>query len=105
MVEMWRGIDARKTHTMARKYDLPIGAIPGHWVKDAKCDPATAEYFFSPIERDELIAVKICGQCPVMEQCLKWALAHGPEGTWGGMTEKERTALRREMLARNSIEP
>lgn len=42
----------------------------------------------------------ICGRCDVRDQCLAWILAfeleHGATeaGVWGGLTEKERRALR-----------
>ncbi|MFJ8792459.1 WhiB family transcriptional regulator [Streptomyces sp. NPDC102462] len=46
------------------------------------------------LQTDEAKAV--CRHCPVMEQCLAWALDAGPvEGIWGGTTEGERRALRR----------
>ncbi|MCC9312083.1 WhiB family transcriptional regulator [Kitasatospora sp. RB6PN24] len=39
--------------------------------------------------------------CPVMEECLTWALTTNQEhGIWGGMSEDERRALKRR-AARN----
>lgn len=36
-------------------------------------------------------AKKICGACPVIEKCLRWALdTRQPYGIWGGTTERER---------------
>lgn len=41
-------------------------------------------------------AKAVCHRCPVMEQCLNWALYGGHvEGIWGGTTESERRAMRR----------
>lgn len=40
-----------------------------------------------PIDR----AKSICRACPVRRDCLMWALEHGPSGTWGGFTDRERT--------------
>ncbi|TLQ42328.1 WhiB family transcriptional regulator [Streptomyces marianii] len=35
-------------------------------------------------------------RCPVIEQCLQWALESGQEsGVWGGLSEDERRALKR----------
>jgi len=41
-------------------------------------------------------AKRICRHCPVRYECLAEALDAGDEyGVWGGMTERERRALRR----------
>ncbi|MFJ9131272.1 WhiB family transcriptional regulator [Streptomyces sp. NPDC102340] len=50
--------------------------------------------FAALVEIDEAKAV--CGSCPVVRQCLEWALNAGAvEGIWGGTTEAERRAMRR----------
>jgi WhiB family redox-sensing transcriptional regulator len=43
-------------------------------------------------------AKRICGRCPVVEQCLHHALSMwpDPDGIWGGTDERERMAIRRE---------
>ncbi len=39
----------------------------------------------------------VCAQCPVIEQCLRFALDIGePYGTWGGLTARERLQLARD---------
>lgn len=41
-------------------------------------------------------AKAVCRRCPVMEQCLQWALETGQDfGVWGGLTEGERRAMKR----------
>ena len=41
-------------------------------------------------------AKTVCRRCPVLAQCLTWALETRVEhGIWGGQTEDERRALRR----------
>ncbi|MGP4003999.1 WhiB family transcriptional regulator [Streptomyces sp. 8N706] len=38
----------------------------------------------------------VCGRCPVMEQCLQWALENNEHsGVWGGLSEDERRAMKR----------
>ncbi|MFI7087695.1 WhiB family transcriptional regulator [Streptomyces anulatus] len=38
----------------------------------------------------------VCRRCPVMEQCLQWALENGQDhGVWGGLSEDERRAMKR----------
>jgi WhiB family transcriptional regulator, redox-sensing transcriptional regulator len=39
-------------------------------------------------------AKRICYACPVISECLTWALRHGEEwGVWGGLSEHERRRL------------
>lgn len=41
-------------------------------------------------------AKAVCRRCPVMEQCLQWALECGQDfGVWGGLSEGERRKVRR----------
>jgi len=41
-------------------------------------------------------AKAVCRRCPVSGECLAWALASGQDdGVWGGLSEDERRALRR----------
>ena len=42
------------------------------------------------------IAKKLCGQCPVKNLCLEFALVNEEDhGLWGGLTPAERKRLRR----------
>jgi WhiB family redox-sensing transcriptional regulator len=39
-------------------------------------------------------AKQICKDCPVVANCLRWALAaREPYGVWGGLSVEEREAL------------
>ena len=41
-------------------------------------------------------AKAVCRRCPVIEECLRWALETGQDdGVWGGMSETERRKLKR----------
>jgi WhiB family redox-sensing transcriptional regulator len=41
-------------------------------------------------------AKEICSKCPLVMECLEYALRNGPlEGVWGGLTERERYNLLR----------
>ena len=41
-------------------------------------------------------AKTVCRRCPVVSDCLAWALDNGVDfGVWGGMSEDERRALKR----------
>jgi WhiB family redox-sensing transcriptional regulator len=50
----------------------------------------------------QLAAAKsICRRCPVITECLTFALENGRhEGVWGGMSEDERRELKRRAHAR-----
>lgn len=40
-------------------------------------------------------AKAICQGCPVITQCLEWALEHNELGVWGGKSEDERQRMHR----------
>lgn len=40
-------------------------------------------------------AKMVCRGCPVVSECLEWALEHNEVGVWGGLTEDERRSLKR----------
>ena len=41
-------------------------------------------------------AKMVCRRCPVIQDCLTWALESGQDaGVWGGLSEDERRALKR----------
>jgi len=71
------------------------------WRHRAICRHVDPELFF-PIGTTGPAAVQVeeakavCGRCPVVNDCLQWALASGQDaGVWGGLDEDERRALRR----------
>ncbi|MFN8015277.1 MAG: WhiB family transcriptional regulator [Acidimicrobiia bacterium] len=73
-----------------------------NWRTAAICKDSNAELFF-PIGStghalDMIDAAKVvCESCPVSEPCLQFALDTNQEaGVWGGYTEEERRAIRRE---------
>lgn len=79
---------------------------PPDWWGRGRCrtEPVDPEIFFPGPGRPlaDLDAKAFCAECPVRAECLEYALEKGEHyGTWGGMTEKERRAIRRK--ARNGI--
>ena len=74
------------------------------WREFAACREEDPELFF-PIgtgpaaDAQAERAKAVCRRCPVLEQCLTYALSSGQDaGIWGGLTEDERRALRRRDL-------
>ncbi|MEV5124600.1 WhiB family transcriptional regulator [Streptomyces decoyicus] len=76
------------------------------WRHDAVCREVDPEIFFpvgntGPALLQIEEAKAVCHRCPVMGQCLQWALESRQDaGVWGGMSEDERRAMRRR-AARN----
>ena len=72
------------------------------WRHRAACAREDPELFFpvgtsGPAMLQIAEAKKVCRRCPVLESCLEWALASGQDaGVWGGMSEDERRALKRQ---------
>lgn len=46
--------------------------------------------------REEVSELRsVCEQCPILAECRAYAVEHNEYGFWGGMTWRERDALRR----------
>lgn len=79
---------------------FPNGDEPG-WRERAACLAHPALLFFGFDEAEnpgekrarEDAAKAVCASCPVMRDCLEYALeTREPYGIWGGLTESERKA-------------
>lgn len=76
------------------------------WRSQAACRGTDPELFF-PVGRDDVerpetdAAKEICAGCPVVDECLAYALTtRQPDGIWGGLTTSERRALARRRARR-----
>lgn len=87
---------------MADVRRLPAPVTPvWDWQMRAACRHLDTSVFFHPAnERGPAAAARdddakqVCGACPVIEACLRHALAvREPYGVWGGLTTGERDAL------------
>lgn len=71
------------------------------WRHRAVCRDEDPELFFAvgnegPALVQIAAAKSVCRQCPVVSECLTWALESGQDaGVWGGMSEDNRRALSR----------
>ncbi|MFD8809187.1 WhiB family transcriptional regulator [Streptomyces sp. NPDC059597] len=66
------------------------------WQNQALCAQTGAEFFFPEPGSSVREAKRICGMCAIRSACLEYALTHDERfGVWGGLSEKERMALRR----------
>ncbi|MER5915517.1 WhiB family transcriptional regulator [Streptomyces sp. NPDC001982] len=76
------------------------------WRERAICWGADPDLFFpvgnsssgpTLIQTDGAKAV--CRRCPVMRECLQWAIEVDPvEGVWGGTTEQERRVMKARLM-------
>ncbi|MDJ0385004.1 WhiB family transcriptional regulator [Streptomyces sp. G-G2] len=80
------------------------------WRHHAACRETDPELFFpigntGPALLQIEEAKAVCRRrCPVMDQCLQWALdANQTDGVWGGLSEDERRAMKRR-AARNRLQ-
>lgn len=71
------------------------------WRHRAVCRDEDPELFFpvgnsGPALAQIAEAKAVCARCPVVNECLEWAIATGQDaGVWGGMSEDERRSLKR----------
>ncbi|MFD8567715.1 WhiB family transcriptional regulator [Streptomyces sp. NPDC057694] len=69
------------------------------WWDWAACAHEDPELFFpvgstGPALRETEAAKQVCHRCPVVTECLDWAVATGQTtGVWGGTSERERARL------------
>jgi len=68
------------------------------WVEQAACVVADPEWFFPGQGQVPDRALNICKGCPVINQCLEYALAptRREYGIWGGTSVKERELIRQQ---------
>ncbi|MBD04074.1 MAG: hypothetical protein CME24_06990 [Gemmatimonadetes bacterium] len=69
------------------------------WQLDGACRiaPDAAIFFPSPGDTEALRAAKaMCGGCPVVQECLEYALGNNERyGIWGGKSTRERLLMLR----------
>ena len=88
---------------MQENVPIRLSGDPGgspDWAEQALCAQSDPEAWFPEAGEAATLAKAICGTCPVLAPCRAYALAR-PElrGIWGGLSERERRAARREAAA------
>lgn len=81
---------------------LALGAADYTWRDRALCRDTDPELFF-PVGSTGMALVqtdkarRVCGECEVRSECLDYALETNQDsGVWGGLSEEERRAIRRQ---------
>lgn len=78
--------------------------LAADWRAQAACSGYPNTLFFPTgdgLDEGSIEKAKaICAVCPVIDECLQYALeTNQRSGIWGGTSEKERKSLRRKWLA------
>ena len=69
------------------------------WQDRALCAQTDPEAFFPEKGGSTREAKRVCRSCEVRAECLEYALEHDERfGIWGGMSERERRRLKREVV-------
>lgn len=74
--------------------DRPSAELPD--LPLALCRDTDPESWFPPAGSNAYAVKRLCGPCPELEACLTYALDHDVQGLWGGTSEAQRAALRRQ---------
>lgn len=74
------------------KYDAKL-------LSQGACQGLDTEIFYPATDtydkEEHRMFERMCVDCPIMEACLEWALAHERYGVWGGTTPDMRQRIRR----------
>jgi len=86
----------------ALEYDLGFLDAPvlaeRPWAVFAACRDADSDLFFPATKAMERQALGVCETCPVVDDCLAFALDTRERfGVWGATTEQQRKRLLREL--------
>lgn len=89
-----------------------MGITNQPWRESAACKGKPSHMWFPnfPVTREDRNnireSVRICGTCSVATECLDYSLEWEAAGTWGGMTERARNALRKErnIILKSSVD-
>lgn len=65
------------------------------WISAAVCASADPEEWFPEGGATSNRAKRICQTCPVINECLQYALGNDMDGIWGGTSRRERVGLMR----------
>jgi WhiB family redox-sensing transcriptional regulator len=79
-----------------RPRNLAVPArFAARWRELAACRGTDLEVFFPERGESAEPARRVCAGCPVRQPCLDYAITNRiASGIWGGLTERERRALR-----------
>ena len=76
---------------------LPFTLANPDWFTSAECRKADPGLFSPDTETARRLAraQAFCAVCPVVAECLTWAVRRGETGYWGGTSTAQRNRMRR----------
>jgi WhiB family redox-sensing transcriptional regulator len=92
---------------LTQSRSMPLSIERDDWRDDAACRDTDPDLFFpvgttGPAIEQIANAKAVCQVCDAQSACLEYALVTNQDsGIWGGTSEEERRALRRQWVARN----
>ena len=99
-------VGSRQPQKVARFRSTFVGRYDeGSWREEAACKDVSSAIFFpagpaAGTPAATALARAICASCPVIDECLDFAVATNQQyGVWGGCDEEERRDLRRQWRA------
>jgi WhiB family transcriptional regulator, redox-sensing transcriptional regulator len=93
---------AEENRRKGQRRPLFLGFTAPAFMDEGACRTADPNLFYNDENERGLVghrksdrAKAVCAGCPVVMECLGWAMATDePHGVWGGMTSRERHRLR-----------
>lgn len=83
---------------LAHDFDQLFDAVELDWQEQALCAQTDPEAFFPEKGGSTREAKRICQACSVRDECLEYALEHDERfGIWGGLSERERRRLKKNL--------
>lgn len=76
-----------------REAEFDFAQLP--WMSQAKCRDVEPEMFFAEDPRAQKQAIGVCKACPVLAECLDYAIATNSEGIWGGLLPSQLDQVKR----------
>ena len=76
-----------------READFDFAALP--WMSVAACRSASPDLFFAEDPRGQAAALEVCKACPVLAECLDYAITTNSEGIWGGLLPSQLDQVKR----------
>ena len=80
---------------LSHETTLELRSDSGEWKLDGLCRQVDPDLWFPEGPSLCSEAKKVCRKCPVIDQCLEYALKYNEKhGVWGGKTASQRRRLR-----------
>jgi WhiB family redox-sensing transcriptional regulator len=76
-----------------REAEFDFAALP--WMSLAACRSTPPDLFFAEDPRGQAAAIAVCKACPVLAECLDYAVTTNSEGIWGGLLPSQLDQVKR----------